>query len=205
VKPRNREVSIFNMSVLDLLTGALGAFCFLTLALFPSYFKVTNASAAASQVSAADAAQAATAADELKGLNIKLKSELANVSQNQNGMPPFAMGYVSIMDASGQSCGGYQITDYSGPGGQEAIKILPTSVTNGYDVGVDLFSLAPGDYHITFNAYANTSGCNLTITQMGASGTNQTQIPVTGRNLASYTAKFSVAAADLSFADVLKP
>jgi hypothetical protein len=39
MKPRNREVNIFNMSVLDLLTGALGAFCFLTLALFPSYYK----------------------------------------------------------------------------------------------------------------------------------------------------------------------
>ena len=44
MKPRNREVNIFNMSVLDLLTGALGAFCFLTLALFPAYFKVVRGS-----------------------------------------------------------------------------------------------------------------------------------------------------------------
>src|ERR1700676_4098801 len=43
MKPRNREVNIFNMSVLDLLTGALGAFCFLTLALFPSYYKSGSA------------------------------------------------------------------------------------------------------------------------------------------------------------------
>jgi hypothetical protein len=44
MKPRNREVNIFNMSVLDLLTGALGAFCFLTLALFPSYYKTHKTS-----------------------------------------------------------------------------------------------------------------------------------------------------------------
>ena len=37
MKPRNREVNIFNMSLLDILCGALGAFCFLTLTLFPYY------------------------------------------------------------------------------------------------------------------------------------------------------------------------
>ncbi len=33
----NREVNIFNMSLLDILCGALGAFCFMTIALFPHY------------------------------------------------------------------------------------------------------------------------------------------------------------------------
>lgn len=33
----NREVNIFNMALLDILSGALGAFCFLMLALFPYY------------------------------------------------------------------------------------------------------------------------------------------------------------------------
>jgi len=37
MKPRNREINIFNMSLLDVLTGALGAFCFMTLSLFPYY------------------------------------------------------------------------------------------------------------------------------------------------------------------------
>lgn len=32
-----REINIFNMSLLDILCGALGAFCFMTLALLPSY------------------------------------------------------------------------------------------------------------------------------------------------------------------------
>lgn len=35
MRPRNREVNIFNMSLLDILCGALGAFCFMMLVLFP--------------------------------------------------------------------------------------------------------------------------------------------------------------------------
>jgi hypothetical protein len=38
MRARNREVNIFNMSLLDILCGALGAFCFLMLVLFP-YWK----------------------------------------------------------------------------------------------------------------------------------------------------------------------
>ena len=37
MKPRNREVNIFNMSLLDILCGALGAFCFMMLSLLPYY------------------------------------------------------------------------------------------------------------------------------------------------------------------------
>jgi outer membrane murein-binding lipoprotein Lpp len=37
MKARNREINIFNMSLLDILCGALGAFCFLMLTLFPYY------------------------------------------------------------------------------------------------------------------------------------------------------------------------
>jgi hypothetical protein len=37
MKSRSREVNIFNMSLLDILCGALGAFCFMMLVLFPSY------------------------------------------------------------------------------------------------------------------------------------------------------------------------
>ncbi|MEQ1907930.1 MAG: hypothetical protein ABMA15_03860 [Vicinamibacterales bacterium] len=43
MKKQNREVNIFNMSLLDILCGALGAFCFMMLALFPSYIKAKNA------------------------------------------------------------------------------------------------------------------------------------------------------------------
>src|SRR5437762_11198923 len=37
MKARNREINIFNMSLLDILCGALGAFCFMMLVLFPYY------------------------------------------------------------------------------------------------------------------------------------------------------------------------
>ena len=44
MRARNREVNIFNMSILDILCGALGAFCFMMLALFP-YYKPSHLSA----------------------------------------------------------------------------------------------------------------------------------------------------------------
>lgn len=44
MKSRNREVNIFNMSLLDVLCGALGAFCFMMLVLFP-YWKPAGATA----------------------------------------------------------------------------------------------------------------------------------------------------------------
>jgi|GEM_PF-2837813 len=44
MKSRSREVNIFNMSILDVLCGALGAFCFMMLALFP-YYKPSHLSA----------------------------------------------------------------------------------------------------------------------------------------------------------------
>jgi hypothetical protein len=37
MKQRSREINIFNMSLLDVLCGALGTFCFLMLVLFPFY------------------------------------------------------------------------------------------------------------------------------------------------------------------------
>lgn len=37
MKARNREINIFNMSLLDILCGALGAFCFMMLSLLPYY------------------------------------------------------------------------------------------------------------------------------------------------------------------------
>lgn len=202
MKPRNREVSIFNMSVLDLLTGALGAFCFLTLALFPSYFKVTGASAA---VSSADAAQAKKAAEQLKEINVKLKSQLATATANQAGMPPFAMAslFASPPNAPG-SCGAFKITDYSGPGGQQAVKLLPTVGQNGYDSGLDLFLLAPGNYSVTVTAYAANLPCSLWLTVNGAKGQVQTSSVMNTTSLASYTLNYSVAAADLSFAEVMK-
>lgn len=48
MKAKNKEVNIFNMSLLDILCGALGAFCFMMLVLFP-YWRPGGADAAAAQ------------------------------------------------------------------------------------------------------------------------------------------------------------
>lgn len=42
MRARNREINIFNMSLLDILTGMLGAFLFLMLGLLPYYAKVSK-------------------------------------------------------------------------------------------------------------------------------------------------------------------
>jgi hypothetical protein len=42
MRARNREVNIFNMSLLDILTGMLGAFLFLMLGLVPYYTRAKN-------------------------------------------------------------------------------------------------------------------------------------------------------------------
>jgi hypothetical protein len=42
MKARSREINIFNMSLLDILCGALGAFCFMMLTLFPYYTRAKS-------------------------------------------------------------------------------------------------------------------------------------------------------------------
>src|SRR5207237_77329 len=42
MRARQREVNIFNMSLLDILCGALGAFCFMMLVLLPYYRPPSN-------------------------------------------------------------------------------------------------------------------------------------------------------------------
>ena len=42
MRARNREINIFNMSLLDILTGMLGAFLFLMIGLVPYYAKVLS-------------------------------------------------------------------------------------------------------------------------------------------------------------------
>ena len=39
MKPRNREINIFNISMLDVISGALGAFLIIMIVLFPYYKK----------------------------------------------------------------------------------------------------------------------------------------------------------------------
>lgn len=197
MKARNREVNIFNMSVLDLLTGALGAFCFLTLALFPSYFKVVGASAA-SKVEETKAAEA------LKGVHVKLQSELASAKANQSGMPPFAMAFVTMSNPQNAFCGGFQVTNAVGPGGEAAVKLLPNFVHNGYDLNLNMFLLAPGTYELSLRAYAQSTPCTIAVDEFGANGTQVVKADVVGDAPASYNLKFDVKTEDLQFAQILK-
>ncbi len=41
MKPRNREINIFNLSMMDVISGALGAFLIIVIILFPYYKKET--------------------------------------------------------------------------------------------------------------------------------------------------------------------
>ncbi|MGC4056091.1 MAG: hypothetical protein QM757_45375 [Paludibaculum sp.] len=67
MRARNREVNIFNMSLLDILCGALGAFCFLMLVLLP-YWKPSGQRAEDLQK------QYDAAARELESIRQRLKN-----------------------------------------------------------------------------------------------------------------------------------
>lgn len=196
MKPRHREVNIFNMSVLDLLTGALGAFCFLTLALFPSYFKVTGASAASK-------AEETKAAEALKQVHVKLQNELANAKTSQNGMPPFAMAVVTMSNPQNAFCGGFQVANAVGPGGEDAVKLLPNYVHNGYDLNLNMFLLAPGTYELSLRAYAQSIPCAIELNEFGPNGIQVVKVDA-GTAPASYNLKFDVRTEDLQFARILK-
>ena len=197
MKPRNREVNIFNMSVLDLLTGALGAFCFLTLALFPSYFKVVGGSAA-------DKAAEAKAAQALKEVHVKLESELASAKANQNGMPPFAMAFVTMSNPQNTVCGAFQVASASGPGVKRRSRCCLTTFKDGYDRNLNMFLLAPGTYNLSLTAHAQSLPCTIYVFEYGASGTQQVSQDLSGTALTSYNLNFDVQAADLQFAQIFK-
>jgi len=87
VKARNREINIFNMSLLDILCGALGAFCFLALTLFPYYGKESKESGGASvedvqelQQKLDDALKAAASGDTSGAVAI-LREEMEQAQQ----------------------------------------------------------------------------------------------------------------------------
>lgn len=72
LKAGNREVNIFNMSLLDILCGALGAFCFMMLALFPYY--------SAKGISAKETVEQA---EDLQKKLEELKRKLANSADGE--------------------------------------------------------------------------------------------------------------------------
>jgi hypothetical protein len=80
----NREVNIFNMSLLDILCGALGAFCFMMLALFPSYIKAQNLKDSGSGDPQARAEQAQQRADQAEQRAKQAEEEAAKAKGEQS-------------------------------------------------------------------------------------------------------------------------
>ncbi len=157
MKPRNREVSIFNMSVLDLLTGALGAFCFLTLALFPYYFKAQTSSA-----TPAPKPSPGTNIAELQAQNEALTEQIAAEKASGKQMPPFVLMSVgSYFTNSGNNCATMKLTAVTPPSGGPAAGYRPTGdiTPDGRYYGYYLFLQRVGQYGVDVEA-ARTAGAD---------------------------------------------
>ncbi|HVB82903.1 MAG TPA: hypothetical protein VNE82_23505 [Candidatus Binataceae bacterium] len=150
------------MSVLDLLTGALGAFCFLTLALFPSYFK---AQSAAAQNSQAPSTAAAPDTSGLSAANQMLKSEIASAKHAAERIPSFAMWDLGSYDSTNHNCGQFKIVRVEGPTGRTDLGIYPTTETApGVYQEVFLMAIQPGAYRLVLNA--SGPGCILGVSEL---------------------------------------
>ncbi len=162
MKPRNREVSIFNMSVLDLLTGALGAFCFLTLALFPYYFKAQKVSLASAGVKAKNT--------DLKAKNASLKAQLAAEKAAGNQMPPFALLSLGSSNDQNVGCATFVLKSATQPPGAPPVGYRPTSVQpDGTAYGITLFAIRAGPYHFAASATLTAAGaCTVEISTVNA-------------------------------------
>lgn len=169
MKPRNREVNIFNMSVLDLLTGALGAFCFLTLALFPSYYQAQHASA--------DASANPAKRQQLEAERQQLEAELADVKTG-TGLAPFALVAIYTADASRTNqCAQIRVKKEKAPGALSSLKVFPTTeVQDGYFSRAMLFMFEPGSYQMSFAVSGVQPGCTMYLTPMGKNATPQQSI-----------------------------
>lgn len=166
MKPRNREVNIFNMSVLDLLTGALGAFCFLTLALFPYYFKARNASAAGSRP--------ATANSGLEAQNESLRAQIVAEKAAGNQMPPFALLTIASVNEQNVGCASFVLKSAIQPPGAPPVGYrFRDPQPNGQALGIYLFAMSTGPYHFVASATTSAPG-NCTIS-LGVVNTYQRQ------------------------------
>src|SRR3984893_5830251 len=140
MKPRNREVNIFNMSVLDLLTGALGAFCFLTLALFPSYYRSRNSSNAAANHPPAQSAS----------------------NGGKPGIPPFSIMELWTSDPDSYRCGTIRLKELQAPRGKQSYSQIAMRAEDvaDYDTHIYLFLYDTGSYRATVTGSStNTPSC----------------------------------------------
>jgi hypothetical protein len=87
VKIPKREINIFNMSLLDILTGALGAFLFLMIGMIPAYTKMSQSAAAAVSRTQRDYMERSHELEqllrELAEQNAKLQEELDRAGKGE--------------------------------------------------------------------------------------------------------------------------
>ncbi len=170
MKPRNREVNIFNMSVLDLLTGALGAFCFLTLALFPYYFKAKNASASTSKPNATPSNAA-----QLEAQNASLKKQIDAEKASGQQMQPFIMLLLTANDQNNVSCASIRLKSATEPPGAPPIGYrVPDTASDGSPLDYYIFALQAGEYHFTVNVISAKPNCPVEISTINATSRNIT-------------------------------
>lgn len=151
MKARNREVNIFNMSVLDLLTGAMGAFCFLTLALFPSYFRAQAAGLAPKRPAAA-------------GRGKSLEQELEAEKKAGKQMPPFALIELNGTNDKNEYCATLRITSASVPPGGPGMGFrVGNADSNGGILDYQLFALRTGQYRVVVDAAPTTPNCTVSL------------------------------------------
>jgi hypothetical protein len=79
MKPRNRDINIFNLSMMDVICGALGAFLIMMVVLVPHY----REGAGANQKSAEDVKRLEQELEQARAELKKLAAQLAKMSQGQ--------------------------------------------------------------------------------------------------------------------------
>ena len=179
MKPRNREVNIFNMSVLDLLTGALGAFCFLTLALFPYYFKAQGASAKPSQ-----APSPGVNLGQLQAENDTLAQQIAAEKASGQQMPAFVLMSVgSYFTNTGNGCATVKLVGITPPSGAPSAGYRPTGTQtpDGRYYGYYLFLQRVGQYGIDIDAApaqggASSGECRVIVNVDGIANNSQEKV-----------------------------
>lgn len=192
MKPRNREINIFNLSMLDVISGAMGAFLIIMVILLPYYKKETIdyerelKQSRASEETARKAAQIAESAQRSAEATARKAEESARAAQadaDQNRQrasaaaqqlaKTFLLVHVQwdtkyqdvdlhVVDPSGAEFSYERKTHPGRPGA--------LSVDSQFGPGNEVWSnssASPGDYRIYANLY-NTHGVNDTPTVTGS-------------------------------------
>lgn len=153
MKSRKREVNIFNMSVLDLLTGALGAFCFLMLALLPYSFN-------------ARASGAESPSHPAKSRSSRKKIPPKHAAKRGNVLPRFALLVLQTSNNQNKECGSLKVQSAQAPPGSPNLDYRATLVSGGAVMEYNLFALHTGRYHLVVDATPSGAGCEVILTVM---------------------------------------